>query len=328
MAIMLFYLFFVLDNQKSVTGYLTSELIYISAQTSGELIKLEVKEGDIVNFNQYLFFQDLASEYNHYQAAKAQLEQAKFEYADVNKGRRKQEIDELLAIRQIAVNTAEFAKKRHERIKALREVNFSNAQELEDAQEKLLNAERHIAEIQARIDLAQLPGRDDAIAAAEWRVKFAEANYEEAKRLLLKKRVRAPMDGRILKIMYRKGEWINAGAPVIQFLDWSLVYLEFYLSIQELANINIGDSFNAIIAGTNQEFNAKIYYISQEPEFTPPVLYSNWQNSDILYKVKASIPAEIIPDIKLGVPVSVVLKQAYPFPTIGSKFYVRQPIHN
>jgi len=60
--------------------------------------------------------------------------------------------------------------------------------------------------------------------------------------------------------------------------------------------------------GCGADIPAAIAYVSNEAEFTPPVIYSNETRSKLVFMVEARPSAEVAAKLHPGQPVSVTLK--------------------
>ena len=53
---------------------------------------------------------------------------------------------------------------------------------------------------------------------------------------------------------------------------------------------------------------AQVSYVSNEPEYTPPVIYSNETRAKLVFMVEAKPAPENSPKLRPGQPVAVTLK--------------------
>jgi HlyD family secretion protein len=60
--------------------------------------------------------------------------------------------------------------------------------------------------------------------------------------------------------------------------------------------------------GCEAEIPAQITFISNSPEFTPPVIYSNETRDKLVFMVEARPSVENAPKLRPGQPVAVTLK--------------------
>ena len=115
---------------------------------------------------------------------------------------------------------------------------------LEDVEEARAEYERdqaRVAELQAELETAQLGARADEIEAAEAEVGAAQAQLAQAEWRLGELSQAAPQAGLVVDTLYRPGEWVTAGAPVVSMLPPGNVKVRFFVPEPQLGAIAIGD---------------------------------------------------------------------------------------
>lgn len=89
------------------------------------------------------------------------------------------------------------------------------------------------------------------------------------KELLVQKErltLRAPEDGKILKIIAKKGEMISPNAPVI-LLESNRYYYDVYLDETVASHLSDGDTLSGTLIATNRKIDGTIRLISAAPGF-------------------------------------------------------------
>jgi HlyD family secretion protein len=103
--------------------------------------------------------------------------------------------------------------------------------------------------------------------------------------------------------MYRVGEWVPAGAPVVALLPPGALKLRFFVPEPLLAQASIGRALAISCDGCASGLTAQVRYVSPQAEFTPPVIYSNGSRSKLVFMVEAA-PSDTSA-LKPGQPVDV-----------------------
>lgn len=86
------------------------------------------------------------------------------------------------------------------------------------------------------------------------------------------------------------------------------VYVIFYLSKDDLTKLHIGQTID-FITPDNKSLEAKVNYISQKAEYTPPLLYGINSDSEISFEVHAKVDYSAnSSDIHIGEPIKVELR--------------------
>ncbi len=168
----------------------------------------------------------------------------------------------------------------------------------------------HVAELQAELETARLGARADEIEAAEAEVTAARAQLAQAEWRLDELSQAAPKAGLVFDTLYRPGEWVAAGAPVVSLLPPENVKVRFFVPEPRLGAIAVGDVVQVRCDACAPDLSATISYISPDAEYTPPVIYSREMRAKLVYLVEARPrqPTALRP----GQPVDVTLP---PVPT-------------
>jgi HlyD family secretion protein len=183
---------------------------------------------------------------------------------------------------------------------------FLPQQQLDQAVAKRDGDRARIHELEAQVTVANLPARSDAIAAAQADAKAASDALAQAQWRLDQKTQTAPVAGLVNDTLYRPGEWVAAGAPVVSLLPPSNVKIRFYVPEPMLATLRQGAAVVARCDGCGNPVPARISFIAPQAEYTPPVIYSRENRAKLVFLVEAR-PESPNPALHPGLPVEVSL---------------------
>jgi HlyD family secretion protein len=290
-----------------VQGYVEGEYVYVAAPVAGRLQTLHVARGAGVAAGAPLFQLNPSEEGPARDEAAARLARAEATLADLRKGKRPSEIASLeaqLAQAKAMAQLSEVALQRREQLVESRAVSREAVDEARATHER--NTAR-IDELQAELETAQLGARADAIAAAEAEAVAARAQLAQAEWRLDELAQAAPKGGRVFDTLYREGEWVAAGSPVVSLLPPENIKVRFFVPGPRLGAIAVGDTVQVRCDACPPDLSATISYISPEAEYTPPVIYSREMRAKLVYLVEAkpARPAALHP----GQPVDVTLAE-------------------
>ena len=175
---------------------------------------------------------------------------------------------------------------------------------LDEAAEKANLFEARLRELKASEEVATLPGRSAEIAAQASRITEAEAQLAAARDKLSDLSPEAPADARTEDVFFKAGEWVSAGQPVVSLLKPSDVTIRFFLPEAALARAAPGTTVRFQCDGCSGLKTATITHVATQPEFTPPVIYSEGARAKLVYLVEAR-PEAADPQLRPGLPVSV-----------------------
>ena len=285
-----------------VQGYVEGEYVYVGSPVAGRLETLDVARGARVPAGAPLFQLDRSSEQPARDEAAARLARAEASLANLRKGKRPSEIASI----QAQLTQANAMLKLSE-AKLQRRQPLGDAVSREDVEQASAEYERdkaRIAELQAELETARLGARADEIQAAEAEVSAARAQLAQAEWRLDELSQAAPQAGLVVDTLYRTGEWVAAGAPVVSMLPPENVKLRFFVPEPRLGAIEVGDEVQVRCDACAPGLTAEISYVAPEAEYTPPVIYSRESRAKLVFLVEA-LPDEASPRLHPGQPVDV-----------------------
>ncbi len=288
----------------SFSGYIEADYIMVTSSIGGTLLRLDVARGDRVAAGAPLFGLDDAAERAARDEAAARLAQEEAELADLRTGRRQPEIDAIMAQRAQAAAELRQSQTDFERQQRLRQSRVASQKQLDDARTRLDRDTSRLAELDAELEVARMPARSEAIRAAEAAVNAARAALAEADWRLGQKSGRAPAAGMVVDTLYRPGEMVAAGQPIVQLLPPANVKIRFFVPEPLVAQIAIGQTVQVACDGCGNPVAAIVRFVSPTAEFTPPVIYSREQRARLVFMVEAQ-PTERAAEMRVGQPVDV-----------------------
>ncbi|MDM4766933.1 HlyD family efflux transporter periplasmic adaptor subunit [Pelomonas sp. SE-A7] len=273
--------------QTGWSGYAEGETLYLAAPVAGRLSELAVHSGDTVQAEQALFKLEDSLERAADAEAQARERSAAAQARNGDKGRRREELAITEAQLRQARAQAELARSELARQQQLLAQGFVQKARVDDAVLQSRQADARVAELDAAVQTARLPARDDERAAAQALAQAAAQGRAQTDWRLQQKAQRAPQAGLVTDVFYRPGEWVNAGAPVLSLLPASQRKARFFVPEAQLGAIKAGQLVQLRCDGCGAPIAARISYIAPQAEFTPPVIYSNAQRAKLVFMVEA-----------------------------------------
>lgn len=268
------------------TGYVEGEYVLIAPLASAQVLDLPVERGDRVEAGQLVAQMEAQDAEIALAQAEAGLAQAENQLANLQEGRRPEEISVLEATLASAQAQANEAAKEVARQESLRARNVSSQTQLDQAQTSDEIAQARVAEAEAQLSVARLPARPQEIEAARAAVAQARAARDGAAWQLAQRRLTAPAPGTIFDVIRRPGELAGPSAPVLSYLPDGAVKLRLYVPEAEVASVALGAVLHVNCDGCAGA-TARVTYVSDAPEFTPPVIYSLQNRQKLVYLIEA-----------------------------------------
>ena len=293
----------------SWSGYAEGDYVYIAAPLSGRLEALAVREGQVVVKGALLFALEADAERAASDEARARLAGARAQAANLDKGRRSDELAVTRAQLTQAQASAAFAQSELARQQQLLAQGFVSKSRIEDATTALQQARARVAELEAALRVANLPARVDERTATQASATAASEVLRQSKWREAQKQQTAPLDALVSEVFFRVGEFVQAGQPVLALLPPANVKARFYVPEAELVKVKPGQPVLLSCDGCAAPIAARISHVATQVEFTPPVIYSNAQRAKLVYLVEAR-PDAAASGLHPGQPLDVRLAPA------------------
>ena len=267
-------------------GYLEGEFVYVGAPLAGRLEKLAVAKGTHTTAGAPLFALEVGSELATQREAAGRLAQAQARLEDLRKGSRPSELAALEARLAQAHSAAELSQLDFARQENLFKTRVTPAADFDRARLTHERDLRAAAELAAQLATGRLGARSDAIAAAEADASAAAAAKERADWAVAQKTPAAPRAALVYDTLFREGEFVVAGQPVVALLPPENLKVRFFVAEPELAALKIGAPVRVALSG-RAALAARVSYVSPRPEYTPPVLYNRENRAKLVFLVEA-----------------------------------------
>ena len=290
---------------KAWQGYIEGDYVYVASPIAGRLEKLAVEKGSRVAGGAPHFELERAAETDAQREASQELLAAKAQLEDMRKGSRPEEIAALEARLGQARASAELSRLDLERQERLFKEGAIAANDFDHARLTHEADGRAVDEDAARLDTARLGGRTDAVAGAEALVHAAADAEAHARWSVDQKAQAAPCAALVYDTLYREGEFVAAGSPVVALLPPSNIKARFFVSEPDFALLKAGDRVSVGVPGLAAPLEARVSYLSPQPEYTPPVLYNRDNRAKLVYMIEAVFGPGAAADLHPGQPVDV-----------------------
>ena len=292
---------------RRVQGYVEGEFVFVASPLAGQLDRLDVRRGGNARIGDPLFVLESAAEVAARDEAKERLAEAEASLADARVGQRPSEIESLEAQLEQAAAALEFSEKEFERQNTLEQRGVSAMQELDRARSARDQDLKKKLKLEADLATAKLGARQDQVAAAEANVEARRAALARAEWSLDQKRQAAPKAGLVFDTLYREGEWVGAGMPVVSLLPPENVNVRAYVPESWAGTVRPGREVRVFVDGRDKPLAGTVAYVAPRVEYTPPVIYSNEARQKLSYLVRVEFPPEVAATLNPGQPVDVQL---------------------
>jgi HlyD family secretion protein len=268
-------------------GYVEGEYVMLAPIEVAQVRDLAVRRGDRVETGTVIARLEDTDATIAVMQAQAALAQAEAQLADLRLGKRPEEVAVLeAAVRSARAEVAEAARGLV-RVRDLFGRGIATQAQFDEASTASEVAEAALGQAEANRAVAGLAARPEAIRAAEGQAKQAEASLDNARWRLAQRLIQAPSPGRVSDVIRNPGDIAGPSAPVVSMLPDGAVKLKVYLPEPGFYAVKVGDRLTVRCDGCPDGLTARVSYVSPDPEFTPPVIYSLETRQKLVYLVEA-----------------------------------------
>ena len=260
------------ERQYDASGNFEAAEITISAEATGRILALDIREGQEIIAGQKVGSIDSMQIY----LSKLQLEK---NILAVTKNRPDLQ-------KQISALETQIRKQKTEqnRVQKLFNDGAATNKQLDD-----INAQIEILENQLEAQKSSLQNSVLSIDAQTSSIEMQIAQIEDK---LAKCSVFSPISGTVLAKYVNVCEYVVTGKPLFKVADLHNIYMRAYLTSAQLSKIKIGQHVKifADFGGNNtREYNGIIEWISSKSEFTPKNIPTDKELENIVYAVKITV---------------------------------------
>ncbi|HZX25669.1 MAG TPA: HlyD family efflux transporter periplasmic adaptor subunit [Telluria sp.] len=269
-------------------GYVEADYVRLASPLAGTLAHSYVARGVRVEAGASAFVLEQDNERAARLEAEARLARAQAALADLEKGKRPPELAVVQA--QLAQAQAALALSRAalERDVRLQKSGFVSPARLDELRAAARRDDERVRELQAQLTVARLGARLDAVQAARADVGAAQAQLDQANWKLAQKTVKIPLGATVADVLYREGELVPAGAPVVSLLAPGYLRARFFVPERRLGAIKLGQEMRLQCDGCAGPVAARVSYIAREAEYTAPLIYSQESRANLVFLIEAT----------------------------------------
>jgi HlyD family secretion protein len=225
--------------------------VKITPYISGEVVELNVKEGDLVEEGKLLARIDPEIYRSNYEKMEASLQSQKASLAN--------------ARARLAQTKAQFTNAK---------LSFERNEKLWK-QHVISDADFDAAKSQFEVAKAEVKASEESVKASEYQVASAEASLREAKENLTKTAIYAPVGGTVSKLIVEKGERVagasqfSAGTEMMRIANMNTMEAVVSVNENDIVRVTLGDTtLIEVDAYHNRKFKGIVTEIATSADVT------------------------------------------------------------
>ncbi|MDE6263926.1 MAG: HlyD family efflux transporter periplasmic adaptor subunit [Paramuribaculum sp.] len=254
------------------TGIFEATTVTVSAETSGKIISLPVKEGDSVCLGERIAVIDTTMLVLQQKQLESQRQAAENSSPDI--------------AAQAAALRSQISHQQHEceRYSRLLAAGATTQKQYDDAKAHLTMLRGQLTALLSTLAKNRNSISDNAVA-----IQYQTEQIEEQ---IAKSKIDSPLNGTILIKYAEPGEFAIPGRALCKIADLDNMYLRAYFTSSQLAGIKIGQEVTVIADfGGDEQYNypGTITWIAQESQFTPKSIQTRDSRANLVYAVKIAV---------------------------------------
>jgi HlyD family secretion protein len=286
-------------------GYVEADLRYIGPIEGERLLSLAVDAGSAVEPGAPLFSMETPLLDAQRAEAAARITQMEAQLQNLQAAlNRPQQVAVLEAAVRRAEAELKLSQLTYDRQAKLYSQGDVSKAALDNAQMALSRDQATLAEAKRQVDAALLTGRTQEIQGAGAALRQAREQLDQLDIRIARQKVTAPAAGVVQEVFFRPGEMVSAGQPVLSLLPPEGRKARFYVPQAQLARLKLGELVEVACDGCPQDLRARVFYVSGQEEFTPPVIFSDAEREKLVFKLEARMEGAAR-ELPVGLPLRI-----------------------
>jgi len=273
------------DHKSDAYGNFESREIIVSALASGQLVNLNIDEGQVVDSGIVVGNIDTTSLMIQKEQLIAKKDAILTKFSNISAQAKTYE-------EQLKV-----AKTEKERITKLLKDGAATSQQMDDINGKIKVLEAQIVSV-----TSQDPGVSKEAVSIDKQIDLIDYQLKNCK-------IVNPVAGTVLTKYVEQSEVVSIGKPIYKIADLKSMYLRVYISGNQLSTVKIGQKIKVLIDNNSKkmkELEGVVTWISSNAEFTPKIIQTKEERVNLVYAMKVKVIND--GSLKIGMPGEVVFE--------------------
>lgn len=277
-------------------------------QHPGQILTVEVSEGDVVQQGQLLATLDAREAEAERDALQAAVEVARARLLEIQRGARPGEVAQADAAVRAGQAAVEERIRDADRARRLHQGGAISTEAMEKAQTALAVAQASLDQAEEALQLLREGPRSEQVAAQQAMVRQAEAGLARVQVVLDRAALTAPFSGVVVHRHREPGEATGPGGPVLSIRDLSDRWVRIFVPGDALGRLALGREVELRgDAFPERSHRGEVVYLGSQAEFTPRNVQTVEERTRLVYPVRIRILEDPQLELKPGLPVDVRL---------------------
>lgn len=261
------------DIDFDACGQIDAEQVTVSAEASGRILSLNVREGDVLNAGLMVGAVDSVQTALQIRELEQRRDGAMSRLIDIDRQQAPQK-DQLASLEN------DFR-----RYSSLLANNAATQKQVDDLRSQIDILKSQMA--------AQKQTWERNNSSVRSEISTYEIQIAEKRDQLAKCRICSPVAGTVLTKYANEGESVTVGKPLFKLADFTETYVRAYFTTSQLSTLKLGDEMKVIPddgSASPKEYTGRVIWISSQAEFTPKDIQTRDERAELVYAVKVAVP--------------------------------------
>jgi len=268
------------------SGSFEADEVVVSSELGGQILKLNVDEGDALSSGQAVGLIDSTS-------LALQKAQVKATIRSLSEKTNNVQPQVELLQQQLSVQQSQLKNLLHEkdRTEKLVQADAATGKQLDDinSQIDVLHRQMQVTEQQIAVQKNNTNTQNRSILSETGPLQTQEAQVQER---ISKTRIINPVNGTVITKYAEQGEITTPGKALYKIADLSFLNLKAYVTGAQLSQIKLGEQVKVLVddgAKNYRSYTGTITWISDKAEFTPKTIQTKEERANLVYAVKIKV---------------------------------------
>lgn len=297
------------SGELNLYGNVDIRQVALAFDGTGRIVELKAEEGDTVKAGSLIGRLDTKALELQAKAQEAAVEAQRQALLELRAGARPEEIAQARARLAASKASAVLANQKRDRVVRLITSSSSavSQQDMDQANAESEAAKAQVDQDTAALDLLLAGARTEEIAAAEAKLRAAEADLELLRYQISQGELRAPSDAVVRSRLREPGDMVSPQSPVFALALTEPKWVRVFVREADLGRIKPGMDAEVLSDSyPDQPVTGTVGYISSVAEFTPKAVQTEELRTSLVYEVRIIVEDDG-DKLRLGQPVTVRL---------------------
>ena len=274
------------NGKFDATGTFESDEVVVSAQIAGQIMELNIEEGDHIPANKIVGVIDSENIQLQKEQVKASIGALGEKTADVTP--QVKLLNDQLRVQQSQMNNLVREK---ERIQNLIKADAATGKQLDDinSQIEVVTRQMDVTRQQIKVQENNISTQNRSILSEK---KPLQKKVDQLNDQLEKANIINPLEGTIITKYAEAGEFTSPGKALYKIANLSSLYLRAYISNTQLSNLKLGQQVKVYAdkgEDDYREYTGTVTWISDKAEFTPKNIQTKDERANLVYAIKIKV---------------------------------------